>query len=136
MTGSIRLSLAVGLLGRIQSGQIVPNTPPVPATRIGRKTKIVVGGSTPLIGSKGNSMDTAIIVGALIFAIGVVAGVVAIVSIGIQREERDFLRTGLISMTRRAPGPASGGARSLTGLYVGQRRGPDPQAVRYEDTLV
>ena len=79
---------------------------------------------------------TIVIVGALIFAIGVVAGVIAIVSIGIQREERDFLRTGLISMTRRAPGRASGGARSLTGLYVGQRTDSRPSAARYEDTLV
>ena len=81
-------------------------------------------------------MGTVIIVGALIFAIGVVAGVIVIVSVGIQREERDFLRTGLISMTRRAPGRASGGARSLTGLYVGQRTDSRPSAARYQDTLV
>jgi hypothetical protein len=81
-------------------------------------------------------MGTVIIVGAVIFAIGVVAGVNFIVIIGIRREERDFLRTGLISMTRRAPGRASGGARSLTGLYVGQRTNSRPAAVRYEDTLV
>jgi hypothetical protein len=81
-------------------------------------------------------MGTVIIVGALIFAIGAVAGVIAIVSIGIMREERDFLRTGVISMTRRAPGRASDGARSLTGLYVGQRTDREPVAVRYEDTLV
>ena len=81
-------------------------------------------------------MGTVIIVGALIFAIGVIAGVVAIVSIGIKREERDFLRTGLISMTRRAPGRASDGARSLTGLYVGQRTDSRLAAARYEETLV
>ena len=79
---------------------------------------------------------TIVIVGALIFAIGVVAGVIAIVSIGIQREERDFLRTGLISMTRRAPDRVSSGARSLTGLYVGQCTGSRRPAARYEDTLV
>jgi hypothetical protein len=81
-------------------------------------------------------MGTVIIVGTLIFAIGVVAGVIAIVSIGIKREERDFLRTGLISMTRRAPDRVSGGARTLTGLYVGQRTDSRPAAVRYQDTLV
>ena len=79
---------------------------------------------------------TIVIVAAAIFAIGVVFGVVFIASVGIQREERDFLRTGLISMTRRAPGRASGGARSLTGLYVGQRTDSKPAAARYEDTLV
>jgi hypothetical protein len=81
-------------------------------------------------------MGAVVIVAAVIFAIGVVAGVNFIVIIGIRREERDFLRTGLISMTRRAPGRASGGARSLTGLYVGQRTDSRPAAVRYEDTLV
>ena len=81
-------------------------------------------------------MGTVIIVGALIFAIGVVAGVIAIVSLVIKREERDFLRTGLISMTRRAPDRVSGGARTLTGLYVGQRTDSRPPAARYEDTLV
>jgi len=81
-------------------------------------------------------MGTVIIVGALIFAIGVVAGVIIIVSLGIRREERDFLRTGLISMTRRAPDRVSSGARSLTGLYVGQRTDSRSPAVRYEDTLI
>jgi hypothetical protein len=80
--------------------------------------------------------DTFAAIAIVVFAAGIVVGVIVIVSIGIWREERDFLRTGLISMTRRAPGPASGGARSLTGLYVGQRTDPDPQAVRYEDMLV
>ena len=80
-------------------------------------------------------MGTVIIVGALIFAIGVVAGVIIIVSLGIRREERDFLRTGLVSMTRRAPDRFSGGARSLTGLYVGQRTDSGSPAARYEDTF-
>ena len=79
---------------------------------------------------------TIVIVGAAIFAIGVVFGIVFIASVGIQREERDFLRTGLISMTRRAPDRVSSGARSLTGLYVGQCTGSRRPAARYEDTLV
>ena len=49
------------------------------------------------------------------------------------QEERDFLRTGLVSMTRRAPGLFSGGTRSLMGLYVGQRTDLEPAAVRYRD---
>ena len=81
-------------------------------------------------------MGTVVIVAAVIFAIGVVSGVIFIVSIGIHREERDFLRTGLISMTRRAPDRVSDGARSLTGLYVAQRTDLVPAAARYEDSLV
>ncbi|HEY1344211.1 MAG TPA: hypothetical protein VGF54_04355 [Streptosporangiaceae bacterium] len=80
--------------------------------------------------------DTLAAIAIVVFAAGIVVGVIVIVSVGIWREERDFLRTGLISMTRRAPGRASGGARSLTGLYVGQRMDSGPPAVRHEDTLV
>jgi hypothetical protein len=39
-------------------------------------------------------------------------------------------------MTRRAPGLFSGGARSLTGLYVGQRTDLEPVAVRYRDRVI
>ena len=82
-------------------------------------------------------MADAVIVSAIaVFLAGVVAGIVVMVSIGIRREERDFLRTGLVSMTRRAPGRASDGARSLTDLYVGRRTDVDPVPARYEDTLV
>jgi len=80
--------------------------------------------------------DTLAAIAIVVFAAGIVVGVIVIVSIGIWREERDFLRTGLITMTRRAPGPASGGARSLTGLYVGKRTDSGPPPVRHEDTLV
>jgi hypothetical protein len=82
-------------------------------------------------------MADAIILSAIaVFLAGVVAGIVVMVSIGIRREERDFLRTGLVSMTRRAPGRASDSARSLTSLYVGRRTDPDPAPERYEDALV
>ena len=74
--------------------------------------------------------DTLAAIAIVVFVAGIIVGVIVIVSIGIQREERDFLRTGLISMTRRAPGRASGGARSLTGLYVGLRTDGEPAAVR------
>jgi hypothetical protein len=80
--------------------------------------------------------DTLAAIAIVVFTAGIVVGVIVIVSIGIWREERDFLRTGVISMTRRAPGRASDGARSLTGLYVGQRTNSQSPAGRYEDTLV
>jgi hypothetical protein len=53
--------------------------------------------------------DTLAAIAVGIFAAGVAAGIVAIVSIGIKREEREFVRTGLIGLTRRAPGPVSDG---------------------------
>ena len=46
---------------------------------------------------------------------------IAVVTIGIRREEREFARTGLISLTRQAPGQASKAGRLATGLYVRQR---------------
>jgi hypothetical protein len=80
--------------------------------------------------------DTLAAIAIVVFTAGIVVGVIVIVSLGIKREERDFLRTGLVSMTRRPPDRFSGGARSLTGLYVGQPTDSRPAAVRYEDTLV
>jgi hypothetical protein len=71
-----------------------------------------------------------------VFLAGLVMGVIIIVCVGIRREERDFLRTGLVSMTRRAPGLFSDGARSLMGLYVGQRTDLEPAAVRYRDRAI
>ena len=80
--------------------------------------------------------DMVITVAAAVFLAGIVMGVVVIVCIGIRQEERDFVRTGLVSMTRRSPGLFSGGARSLMGLYVGQRTDLEPAAVRYRDRLI
>jgi|HubBroStandDraft_4_1064222.scaffolds.fasta_scaffold1965260_1 hypothetical protein len=55
----------------------------------------------------------AIIIAALIvFVAGAVAGVIAVVSAGIRREERDFM------LTAEAPDRMSQGTRMLTGLYV------------------
>jgi hypothetical protein len=71
-----------------------------------------------------------------VFLAGLVIGAVVIVCIGIRQEERDFVRTGLVSMTRRAPGLFSDGARSLMGLYVGQHTDLEPAAVRYRDRAV
>jgi hypothetical protein len=79
--------------------------------------------------------DTLAAIAAGIFAAGVAAGIVALVSIGIKREEREFVRTGLTRLTRRASSPVSDGARALTGLYVRQRTDTDLTAARYQDTL-
>ena len=74
--------------------------------------------------------DIVITIAVVVFLTGLVLGATVIVCIGIRREERDFLRTGRVSMTRRAPSLFSSGARSLTGLYVGLRTDGEPAAVR------
>jgi hypothetical protein len=72
-------------------------------------------------------MSTVIMIaGVVIFAIGVVAGIVLIVSVGIRREERVFHKTGQVSMTHLAPDQVSQGARGLVGLTVRQRVGVGP----------
>jgi len=58
-----------------------------------------------------------IIAGAAIFVFGVVTGIVLIASVGIQREEREFRRTGLVSVTRPAPDRMSQRTRSLVGIW-------------------
>ena len=68
----------------------------------------------------------AIIAEAAVFATGAVAGVVAIVSVGIQREERYFRKTGWVSLTHLAPDRVSQGTRGLVGLSVRQRAGLGP----------
>ncbi len=57
-----------------------------------------------------------IIAGAAIFVFGVVTGIVLIAGVGIQREEREFRRTGLVSVTRPASDRVSQRARSLVGI--------------------
>jgi len=56
----------------------------------------------------------------VIFAAGAIAGTIAFVSWGIQREERGF------SLTRQAPDRLSQGARRITGLYVRRRTDTHP----------
>ena len=80
--------------------------------------------------------DIIITIAIAVFLSGLVMGAIIIVCVGIRQEERDFVRTGLVSMTRRAPGLFSGGARSLMGLYVGQRTDLRPAAVRYRDRAI
>ena len=75
-------------------------------------------------------MATIVIIGLVIFFFGAAVGGILIVSLGIQREERDF------SLTRQAPGQVSLGTRRVTGLYVRRRTdAPAPLASR-EDMLV
>ena len=73
---------------------------------------------------------TLLLVGLVIFVAGAVAGGILLVSLGIRREERDF------SLTRRAPGLASQGARQVTGLWVRRRTDLDPALERRPDMLV
>jgi hypothetical protein len=73
---------------------------------------------------------TLLLIGVVIFFFGAVVGGILIVSLGIQREERNF------SLTRQAPGQVSGGTRRVTGLYVRRRTDvPSPLTSR-EDMLV
>ncbi len=75
-------------------------------------------------------MATIVIVGLVIFFFGAAIGGILIVSLGIQREERNF------SLTRQAPGQVSLGTRRVTGLYVRRRTDLSPSLARREDTLV
>ena len=56
-----------------------------------------------------------IVVIAVIFIAGAVAGALALICCGIRREERDFTLT-----RRRAPGQLTQGTRRITGLWVRQ----------------
>ena len=58
-----------------------------------------------------------IIAGSAIFVFGVVTGIVLIASVGIQREEREFRRTGLVSVTRPARDRVIQRTRSLLGVW-------------------
>ena len=80
--------------------------------------------------------DAIIVIAVAIFAAGIAVGVIVIVSMGIRREERDFLRTGRVSLTGQAPGRISHGARRVQGVYTSQRADLDPVAVSWQDTLV
>jgi hypothetical protein len=81
-------------------------------------------------------MSAEFIIGAAIFAIGVVAGVFFVVSFHIQREERDFRRTGRISMTRPARDPGSQGTRDFVRLSSSHCADLSSAAVPYQDTLI
>jgi hypothetical protein len=88
-----------------------------------------------------------VIIAAGVFAAGIAVGVIAVVSIGIRREERRFrqrqrireerfLQTGEAQegfMTQDAPDHVTWGARRLTNLYV---RRPPVAAPQDPDLLV
>ena len=73
---------------------------------------------------------TLLLVGIVIFVAGAAVGGILLVSWGIRREERNF------SLTRKAPGQASQGARQVTGLWVRRRTDLDPTLERRPDMLV
>ena len=75
-------------------------------------------------------MATIVIIGLVIFFFGAAIGGILIVSLGIQREERNF------SLTRQAPGQVSRGTRRVTGLYVRRRTDLPTTLASREDTLV
>ena len=73
---------------------------------------------------------TLLLIGLVIFFFGAAIGGILIVSLGIQREERDF------SLTRQAPGQVSRGTRRVTDLYVRRRTDVPTTLASREDTLV
>lgn len=73
---------------------------------------------------------TLLLIGIVIFVAGVAVGGILLVSWGIRREERNF------SLTRRAPGLTSQGARQVTGLWVRRRTDLDPALEPRPDVLV
>ena len=75
----------------------------------------------------------AIIAEATVFAIGAVAGIVVVVSLGIHREERYFRKTGLLSLTRLAPCRVSNGTRGVVGLSVRQHDDLKPRGTESID---
>ena len=81
---------------------------PIP---LGQDDRIGASGTNRRLEVRGPAMaDTLAAIAIVVFTAGIIVGVIVIVSLGIRREERDFLRTGLISMTRRAPDRVSGGS--------------------------
>ena len=73
---------------------------------------------------------TMIVIALIIFAAGVAAGAILLVSWGIRREERDF------TLTSRALDPVTSGTRRVTGLYVRQRTDAEPPRATRQDMFV
>ncbi|MGP8000505.1 MAG: hypothetical protein ACLPKI_24755 [Streptosporangiaceae bacterium] len=73
-------------------------------------------------------MVAIVVLALVVFAAGAVAAVTVLVCYGIRREERDF------SLTRRAPGRLSAGARTVTGLYVRRRTDSGPAVTQKTDS--
>jgi hypothetical protein len=129
MAGSIGASLAVGSARRGESF-LVLNILLSWAPHPGRETWYEPAEPPPQAGKAGDPMASIVIIGLVIFFFGAAIGGILIVSLGIQREERNF------SLTRQAPGQVSRGPRRVTGLYVRHRTDLSPPLARREDTLV
>jgi hypothetical protein len=129
MAGSIGASVAAQLPRHCKS-RSSPHTflsePNMPGKRSGSTSAVL----PPEAGKAGDPMATIVIIGLVIFFSGAVVGGILLVSWGIRREERDF------SLTRRAPGLASQGARQVTGLWVRRRTDLDPALERQPEMLV
>jgi hypothetical protein len=82
--------------------------------------------------------DVMIVIAATLILAGLAAlAVIIVATVGIRREEKEFQRTGVVSLTQRAPTLISSGTRSLAGVYVRQRADTDPCPVMpWEDLRV
>lgn len=81
----------------------VDSSPAAPATSTGQGTNGPTESTAVGNKQKGAVSATIIIAGVAIFVTGTVAGIMFIVSVGIQREEQVFRKTGRVSLTRLAP---------------------------------
>src|SRR5215831_19350558 len=95
MTGtarSMRIILAVQLHGCIGTGRLIPNSRLSPVTHIGQTIQIGASGpQTPQARQLGElAMEILLIAATGIFAIGIVVGIIMVVSHGIRQEERRF----------------------------------------------
>jgi len=75
-------------------------------------------------------MATIVVIALVIFAAGVAAGIVLLVSWGIRQEERDF------TLTRQAPDQVTRGTRRITGLYVRDQVSAEPVMASRQDLFV
>jgi hypothetical protein len=64
-----------------------------------------------------------IVTAAVIFVLGFALGVIFLVSLGIRKEERRFLRTGEVSITRPATDQTCQAARGFVHLWVRKQEG-------------
>src|SRR3979411_718047 len=89
MAGYMRASLAVRLLGCIQTNHLVPTSssprPPIPGRRDPKRGR---RNNHRRSESKGDHMTAIAIAALIVFIAGIAAGIIVVVSIGIRREER------------------------------------------------
>jgi hypothetical protein len=122
MAGRIQASLAVRLLGCIQINHLVPNILIAPATHTeGMRPKAGAGGRNRWSESKGKHMAAIMIAAVIVFIAGVGAGIIAVVSAGIHREERDLARRRYepdFTLALQAPDRMTYNVRKVAGLHV------------------